>query len=134
MSNFISGMFMPSARRLAVSVLPQPVGPTHRKDPMGLFSCFNPACATSTVSTNLSITSSCPNTCVLMLVLRFSSDSVLVCTIDSNFTPDILDTCSCTSFVSTSLKASNIFALAHALSNTSMDLSGSCLSVIYFTE
>ena len=39
------------ARLLAVSVLPQPVGPINTKDPIGLFSDFKPACATIILST-----------------------------------------------------------------------------------
>ena len=33
-----------SANTFAVSVLPQPVGPTNKKLPTGLLSDFNPAC------------------------------------------------------------------------------------------
>ena len=63
MSNLISSTPSVFANCLAVSVLPQPVGPRNRNDPTGFVRLFKPALATSILSVIVLIALSCPNTC-----------------------------------------------------------------------
>ena len=62
-----------SARHLASSVLPTPVGPKNRKDPIGLSGSFSPARLLWIALTIVSMASSCPMMRSLSLSLMWNS-------------------------------------------------------------
>mmetsp|Transcript_104925 Transcript_104925/g.301992 ORF Transcript_104925/g.301992 Transcript_104925/m.301992 type:complete len:268 (+) Transcript_104925:45-848(+) len=59
---FVSLSNSSAAKALAISVLPTPVGPGKRKEPMGRFRLFNCAALMSTARAMASAASSCPRT------------------------------------------------------------------------
>ena len=82
-SNLTSLVSNSLASVLAVSVLPTPVG-TQQNAPIGLFFSLGPDLLTIILSTTLSIASSCPNTCVLILASNVLYPSLLSMSITSS--------------------------------------------------
>jgi len=119
---------------LAVSVLPQPVGPMNTNDPIGLLSRFNPAWATNTLSITMSIASSWPYTLAFMF---FDKLARLLDSFSAIFSIGILTNLDNSYWIDSSFTTLSVcfsFRLnrEQAKSIKSIALSGNFLSVWYF--
>ena len=123
------------ANCLVSSVLPTPVGPTNRKDPIGLFGSLIPALLRLIAFTTPSMALSCPMIALCRLLSRSSILLLLVLSISATSTPLNLLMVSRIS----SIDASQIsplfpaFRRAAVSSMTLMALSGSLRFVIYLS-
>ena len=122
-----------SARRLASSVLPTPVGPKKRKEPIGLPGSLRPALLRWIAPAMVSIASSCP------IMHSFSLDFIFIILLPSDSAtlltgmPVILDTTVAMSSSVTMLPDCLRRTIEPASSIASIALSGRDLSAMYLS-
>ena len=75
-SNLMNSIPIVKASCLLNSVLPTPVGPENKNEPIGLPSTLSPALESLMVEERLSTASSCPNITLFKFSSSFSSDTL----------------------------------------------------------